>query len=107
MPFAALLDTLFASVLAVDAVYVPVAGTPKSVRAIRKSPDLAVDFGGTEIAAATTLIEVRASEVADPRSGDVIEMGAGGPQAEAFVIQGVPARRDPDRLVWTIDVRKA
>jgi hypothetical protein len=24
---------------------------------------------------------------------------------ETFIVQGEPERRDPDRLVWTLDVR--
>jgi hypothetical protein len=27
--------------------------------------------------------------------------------AETFVVQAEPERRDPDRLVWTLDVRPA
>jgi hypothetical protein len=50
----------------------------------------------TRIHAETATFEVRASEVASPRPG-----------GETFVIQGEPERRDPDRLVWTVDVRPA
>jgi hypothetical protein len=25
--------------------------------------------------------------------------------SETFIVQGEPERRDPDRLVWTLDVR--
>jgi ParB-like chromosome segregation protein Spo0J len=28
-------------------------------------------------------------------------------EAQTFVVQGEPERRDPDRLVWTLDVRPA
>jgi hypothetical protein len=45
---------------------------------------------------------VRASEIANPRPGDQLTVGG-----EIFVIQGEPERRDPDRLVWTVDVRSA
>jgi len=42
------------------------------------------------------------SEVADPRpDGQLIVDG------QTFVIQGEPERRDPDRLVWSLDVRPA
>jgi hypothetical protein len=43
---------------------------------------------------------VRTSEVADPRPDDHLAVGG-----DTFVIQGEPERRDPDRLVWTVDVR--
>jgi hypothetical protein len=45
---------------------------------------------------------VRASEVANPRPGDQLTVGG-----ETFVVQGEPDRRDPDRLVWTLDARPA
>jgi hypothetical protein len=45
---------------------------------------------------------VRASEIANPRLGDQLTVGG-----ETFVVQGQPERRDPDRLVWTVDVRLA
>jgi hypothetical protein len=44
--------------------------------------------------------EVRASEVANPPPGDQLTVGG-----ETFVIQEEPERRDPDRLVWSLDVR--
>ena len=45
---------------------------------------------------------MRASEVANPRPGDQLTLGS-----ETFVVQGEPERRDPDRLVWMLDVRPA
>ena len=42
------------------------------------------------------------SEVANPRPDDQLTVGG-----DAFVIQGEPERRDPDRLVWSLDVRPA
>jgi hypothetical protein len=45
---------------------------------------------------------VRASEVPDPRPGDQLTV-----DGQTFVIQGEPERRDPDRLVWTLDVRSS
>jgi hypothetical protein len=51
---------------------------------------------------AETATFVRASEVASPRPGDLLAV-----DGETFVIQGEPERRDPDRLVWTVDVRPA
>jgi hypothetical protein len=48
------------------------------------------------------LFEVRASEVAEPRPGDRLTV-----DGTDYVIQGEPERRDPDRLIWTLDVRPA
>jgi hypothetical protein len=50
----------------------------------------------------TTTFELRASEVTSPRPGDQLTLGG-----DTFIVQGEPERRDPDRLVWTLDVRPA
>jgi hypothetical protein len=46
--------------------------------------------------------EVRASEIASPRPGDQLAVGG-----DTFIIQGELERRDPDRLVWSLDTRLA
>ena len=84
----------------IDAVYTPTGGEPVPVRVIARRPDTIIGFGETRIHSETTTFEVRASEVADPRPGDQLSVGG-----ETFVVQGEPDRRDPDRLVWTLDVR--
>ena len=48
-----------------------------------------------------TRIDLRISEVLNPRPGDGIEI-----DGEAFLIQGEPVR-DRERLVWTVDLRPA
>jgi len=99
--FAGAVDATFAA-FAIDAVYTPAGGEPVPVRVIARRPDTIVGFGETRIHAETATFEVRASEVANPRPGDQLTVGG-----EAFVIQGEPERHDPDRLVWTLDVRPA
>ena len=42
----------------------------------------------------------RRREVASPRPDDQPAM-----DGETFVVQDEPDRRDPDRLVWTLDTR--
>jgi hypothetical protein len=69
---------------------------------IARRPDTIVGFGETRIHAETATFEVRASEIANPHPGDQLMIGA-----ETFVIQGEPERRDPDRLVWSLDTRQA
>jgi hypothetical protein len=86
----------------IDAVYTPAGGDPVSVRVIARRPDAIVGFGETRIHAETATFELRASEVANPRSGDQLTVGS-----DTFVIQGEPERRDPERLVWRLDVRPA
>jgi hypothetical protein len=84
----------------IDVVYTPAGGEAVSVRVIARCPDTIVGFGETRIHAETATFEVRASEVADPRPGDQLIVGG-----QTFVIQGEPERRDPDRLVWSLDAR--
>ena len=86
----------------IDAVYTPAGGGPVPVLVIARRPDTIVGFGETRIHAETAIVELRASEVANPRPGDQLIV-----DGQTFVIQGEPERRDPDRLVWSLDVRPA
>jgi hypothetical protein len=45
---------------------------------------------------------VRASDIANPRPDDQLTVGG-----DNFVVQGGPERRDPERLVWSLDTRFA
>ncbi len=99
--FQGAVDATFAA-FGIDATYTPAAGITVEMRVIAKRPDTIVGFGETRIHAETANFEVRASEVADPRPGDELTVGG-----ETFVVQGDPERRDPDRLVWSLDVRPA
>jgi hypothetical protein len=97
--FAGAVDATFAA-FGIDALYTPAGGEPVPVRVIARRPDRIVGFGETCIHAETVTFEVRASEVANPRPDDQLTVGG-----ETFSVQGEPERRDPDRLVWTVDVR--
>jgi hypothetical protein len=92
-------DATFAA-FGIDATYTPAGVEPVSVRVIARRPDTIVGFGDTRIHAETATFEVRACEAANPRPGDLVTIGS-----ETFVVQGEPERRDPDRLVWSLDVR--
>ena len=70
------------------------------MQVIARRPDTIVAFGETRIDAETATFEVRAREVANPRPADELTLGS-----VIFVVQGEPERRDPDRLVWTLDTR--
>jgi hypothetical protein len=85
-----------------SATYVPAGGDPLVVKVIARRPDTIVGFGETRVHTETATLELRASEVVSPRPGDELTVGG-----ESFVIQGEPERRDPDRLVWSLDVRPA
>jgi hypothetical protein len=99
--FAGAVDVTFAA-FGIDAVYTPAGGEPVSVRVIARRPDTIIGFGETRIHSETATFEVRASEVANPCPDDQLIV-----DGQTFVIQGEPERRDPDRLVWTLDVRRA
>jgi hypothetical protein len=98
--FAGAVDATFAA-FGVDAAYTPASGEPVSVRVIARRPDTIAGFGETRIHAETAIFEVQASYVASPRPDDQLVV-----DGQTFVVQGDPERRDPDRLVWTLDVRR-
>jgi hypothetical protein len=99
--FQGAVDAMFAA-FGIEALYTPEGGDPVPVRVIARRPDTIVGFGETHIHAETATFEVRASEVASPRPDDQLSV-----DGQTFVMQGEPERRDPDRLVWTLDVRRA
>jgi hypothetical protein len=80
----------------------PLEGDPVPVRVIARRPDTIVGFSDTRIHTETATFELRASEVASPRPSDQHTV-----DGEIFLVQGELERRDPDRLVWTVDVRLA
>jgi len=98
--FQGAVDATFAA-FGIDAVYTPAGGEPVPVRVIARLPDTIVGFGETRIHAETATFEVRGSEIASPRSGDHLAVGG-----ETFIVQGEPERRDPERLAWSLDVRR-
>jgi hypothetical protein len=97
--FQGAVDATFAA-FGIDAVYTPAGDAPVPVRVIARRPDTIVGFGDTRIHAETAIFEVRASQVANPRPDDQVIV-----DGQTFVLQGEPVRRDPDRLVWTLDTR--
>jgi len=72
-------------------------GGGTAVRVIRKSPDEVVGFGDSRVVLPTVLIDVRRSEVAEPASGDTVEI-----DSETFEIIAAPTL-DSLRLVWTCE----
>ncbi|MBC7165549.1 MAG: hypothetical protein H5U15_11250 [Roseovarius sp.] len=100
--FASALNALFADPnIGRDAVYIADGGAPVLVRVVARRADAVSDFGDARIWSETTRLDLRLSEVANPRPGDRIEI-----DGEAFLIQGEPVR-DRERLVWAVDLRPA
>jgi hypothetical protein len=98
--FAPAVDTLFADPhIARDAVYVAGGSAPVLVRVVARRADAIIDFGDARLWSETTRLDLRVSDVPNPRAGDRIEI-----DGEAFLIQGEPVR-DRERLVWTVDLR--
>ncbi len=95
------INALFADPnIAMDAIYrTEGTGDPQTVRIVTKRPDEVLDFGDCRVVTATTVVEVRVSELASPQAGDTLEIGG-----ETFIIQGMP-RRDSERLIWSLDLR--
>jgi hypothetical protein len=79
----------------------PAGAEPVLVRVIARRPDTIIGFSETRIHTETAALELRASEVAGPRPYDQVIV-----DDQTFVVQGEPERRDPDRLVWSLDVRR-
>ena len=95
---AAAIDLLFADPnMARPAVYTPEGGGPVDVRVVARRPDEIVGLGETRIHAGTTLLDVRVSEIAEPRPGDRISV-----DGEDYLVQGEPVR-DAERLIWTLE----
>ena len=99
--FQGAVDATFAA-FGINAVYTPAGGEPVSVRVIARRPDTIVGFGETRIHAETATFDLRVSDVATPRPDGQLTVGG-----ETFIVQGEPERKDPERLVWILDVRPA
>jgi hypothetical protein len=100
--FATAVGALFADPnIGRDAVYIADGGAPVPVRIVARRADTITDFGDARLWSETTRVDLRVTEVAEPRPGDRIEIGG-----DTFLIQGEPVR-DRERLVWTVDLRPA
>ncbi len=98
--FSAAVGALFADPnIGRAAVYIADGGVPVLVRVVARRADAITDFGDAQLWSETTRIDLRVTEVPNPRPGDRIEI-----DGDAFLIQGEPVR-DRERLVWTVDLR--
>ena len=101
-PFAAGMNALYRSPIAVNATYVPAAPgqDPFTVRVILSQPDSVDGFQDLSVVQPSAVFEVRAAEVESPQQGDMVEVSD-----ETYVVQSKPQRPTPDRLVWRLDMR--
>lgn len=99
--FAAAMDRIFAQPsMAVAALWIcATTSEERPLRAIRRAPDHITEFGSGRFVSDTVVLDVRLSDLPDPRPGDLIVI-----DADSFTIQGEPLR-DRDRLIWTLDLR--
>jgi hypothetical protein len=100
--FAVATDALFGDPnIATDAVWrAGGVGAATAVRVVTRRPDQVVGFGDSRAVLPTLLVEVRRSEVAEPASGDTVEI-----EGELFEIIAAPTT-DSVRLVWTCEAAK-
>ena len=99
--FATAMDRIFANPsMAVAALWI--SGTTsqeRPIRVIRRAPDRITEFGAARLMSDTMVLDVRVSDLPDPRPGDLIVI-----VTDSFTIQGEPVR-DSNRLIWTLDLR--
>ena len=99
--FAAALDRIYAnSSMAVAAVWISATTSQeRTIRVISRAPDRITEFGAGRFVSDSMMVDVRLSDLPEPRSGDLIVIGV-----DSFTIQDEPLR-DRERLIWTIDLR--
>jgi hypothetical protein len=99
--FAAAMDRIYGNPsMAAAAVWISATTSEeRPIRVIRRAPDRITEFGAGRFVSDTMIMDVRLSELPDPRTGDLILIGA-----DSFTIQGEPVR-DHERLIWTLDLR--
>lgn len=97
--FAVATDALFADPnIATDAIWrAGGVGAGIAVRVVRRRPDQVVGFGDSRAVLPTLLVDVRRSEVAEPASGDTVEI-----DGETFEVIAAPII-DSVRLIWTCE----
>ena len=71
---------------------------PVPITLIEKRPDEFVTINDHSIQTGTAFFEVRASELASPAKGDVIDL-----DGTRYVLEAPPRKQDPARLVWTLE----
>ena len=99
--FTAAMDRIYANPsMAAAAVWISATTSEeRPIRVIRRAPDRITEFGAGRFVSGTMMVDVRVSDLPDPRPGDLIVIGI-----DSFTIQGEPVR-DRERLIWSLDMR--
>ena len=99
--FEAALDRIFGNPsMAVAGVWISAATSEeRPIRVIRRAPDRITEFGAGRFVSDSMMVDVRVSDLSEPRTGDLIVIGT-----DSFTIQGEPVR-DRERLIWSLDLR--
>jgi len=99
--FAVAMNRIYANPsMAAAAVWISAATSEeRPIHVIRRAPDRITAFAAARFVSDSMMIDVRVSDLPDPRPGDLIVIGA-----ESFTIQGEPVR-DRERLIWSLDLR--
>ncbi|WP_322895697.1 MULTISPECIES: head-tail joining protein [unclassified Yoonia] len=101
--FAAAMNRVYANTsMAAGALWISASTSEeRPIRVIHRAPDRISEFGAGRFVSDTMMVDVRVSDLSDPRPGDLIVIGT-----DSFTIQGEPVR-DRERLIWTVDLRPA
>ena len=90
--FAAAMDRIYSNPsMAAAAVWISaITSEERPIRVIRRAPDRITDFGAGRFVSDTMMVDVRVSDLPDPRPGDLIVIGT-----DSFTVQGEPVRSQP------------
>lgn len=72
-------------------------------RVVLRQPDETLSFGGTQVRASTTMLDVRLSDCPTVSDGDTFVVTRNGVET-VYTVEGKP-ERDSDRLVWSCGCR--
>src|SRR3989338_8525131 len=99
--FAAAMDRIYANPsMAVAADWISATTSEEcTIRVIRRAPDRITEFGAGRFVSDSTMVDVRVSDLPDPRPGGLSVTGA-----HISPMRGEPVR-DRERLIWSLDLR--
>ena len=101
VPFHGALNPVFAA-FGMPATYLGIGGVSVPVRVVARRNDVVAGFGAAELVSDGAVFEVRVADLTGvgihPCARDRLLV-----RDDLFEVQGAPVRRDPERLVWTLE----